>query len=436
MPRRAANQTLPASVSSLLRHVQEQALHTDCEKLAARLIRLLHCVCPRITDGDSPKVLEIDLNVVRPLCADGIPDEAPALRAALWKLLLGYLPCDAFRWDMALASARADYATFLQELLSELPQDLLEERRAKDGPPGWPDDEDHVVPLAEVLEQIRKDVMRTRPEMDFFCRTLPTGSESLGKDTVEDGRQRFDPSEVTLAVTSRDPECIDVESPKSHYDVVARILLLYAKLNRGVRYVQGMNELCAPLYYLFAQDPLNYQHAEADTFFCFSLLMSDMRDTFVKTMDNEEGGMMGRIDQFNELLKEKDLEVWNHLEDLRVSPVYYTVPWLTLMLTQELDMADVLRLWDSLLSDLARPHPLLCYLCVAMVIGIREVLLAGDFTDCMRMLQHYPPVPVDELLQGALRLRAVDRTGIGFSSSDCEASADSGKRSLPGWWPW
>ena len=41
--------------------------------------------------------------------------------------------------------------------------------------------------------------------------------------------------------------------------------------------------------------------------------MSDMRDTFVKTMDNEEGGMMGRIDQFNELLKEKDLEVGHEL---------------------------------------------------------------------------------------------------------------------------
>ena len=36
--------------------------------------------------------------------------------------------------------------------------------------------------------------------------------------------------------------------------------------------------------------------------------MSDMRDAFVKTMDNEEGGMMGRIDKFSELLKEKDEE--------------------------------------------------------------------------------------------------------------------------------
>eukprot|EP00435_Cladocopium_sp_Y103_P034572 s1053_g8.t4 len=315
-PRRAGEQSLPASVTNLLQHVQEQALQTESEKLASRLIRLLHCVSPRITDGDSPKVLEIDLNVVRSLCADGIPDED--------------------RLGM-----------FVEELLSELPADL-----------------------AQGANEAR-----------------------------EEQRSAFNPSEVTQAVTSRDPECIDVVNPKSHYDVLARILLLYAKLNRGVRY--------------------------ADTFFCFSLLMSDMRDAFVKTMDNEEGGMMGRIDKFSALLKEKDEEVWQHLEELNVAPVYYTVPWLTLMLTQdtasqrciELDMADVLRLWDSLLSDLARPHPLLCYLCVAMV------LLAGDFTDCMRMLQHYPPVPVDDLLQSALRLRAADLTGVGFSSNDLKAAS-------------
>ncbi len=29
----------------------------------------------------------------------------------------------------------------------------------------------------------------------------------------------------------------------------------------------------------------------------------------MKTMDNEEGGMMGRIDKFSALLKEKDEEV-------------------------------------------------------------------------------------------------------------------------------
>ena len=88
----------------------------------------------------------------------------------------------------------------------------------------------------------------------------------------QEQRSSFNPSEVTQAVTSRDPECIDVVNPKSHYDVLARILLLYAKLNRGVRYVQGMNELLAPLYYLFAQDPLNGHHAE-DSRLCYIFLV-------------------------------------------------------------------------------------------------------------------------------------------------------------------
>lgn len=30
-----------------------------------------------------------------------------------------------------------------------------------------------------------------------------------------------------------------------------RILLLYAKLNPGIQYVQGMNEILAPLYFVF-----------------------------------------------------------------------------------------------------------------------------------------------------------------------------------------
>lgn len=33
-----------------------------------------------------------------------------------------------------------------------------------------------------------------------------------------------------------------------------RALFLFAKLNPGLRYIQGMNELLAPLYYMFRTD--------------------------------------------------------------------------------------------------------------------------------------------------------------------------------------
>lgn len=47
-----------------------------------------------------------------------------------------------------------------------------------------------------------------------------------------------------------------------------RALFMYAKLNPGLRYIQGMNELIAPLYWLFKQDPdpQAAQFAEADAF--------------------------------------------------------------------------------------------------------------------------------------------------------------------------
>jgi hypothetical protein len=47
-----------------------------------------------------------------------------------------------------------------------------------------------------------------------------------------------------------------------------RALFMYAKLNPGLRYIQGMNELIAPLYYLFKNDPDPHvqAYAEADVF--------------------------------------------------------------------------------------------------------------------------------------------------------------------------
>lgn len=37
--------------------------------------------------------------------------------------------------------------------------------------------------------------------------------------------------------------------------VVERLLFIYAKTNTGIGYVQGMNEIIGPLYYVFAQHP-------------------------------------------------------------------------------------------------------------------------------------------------------------------------------------
>ena len=38
-------------------------------------------------------------------------------------------------------------------------------------------------------------------------------------------------------------------------EALRNILIVFAKLNPGIRYVQGMNEILAPLFYVFKNDP-------------------------------------------------------------------------------------------------------------------------------------------------------------------------------------
>ena len=67
---------------------------------------------------------------------------------------------------------------------------------------------------------------------------------------------------------------------------IMRALFIFAKLNSGVRYVHGMNEVYAPLYFVFKtdRDTSWSDHAEGDAFFCYVELLTDFRDNFCKSL--------------------------------------------------------------------------------------------------------------------------------------------------------
>jgi hypothetical protein len=46
----------------------------------------------------------------------------------------------------------------------------------------------------------------------------------------------------------------------SDQESLKNILIIFAKLNAGLRYVQGMNEILAPLFFVFRNDP-DYKNA-------------------------------------------------------------------------------------------------------------------------------------------------------------------------------
>ncbi|KAL7530335.1 hypothetical protein ACHAXR_003433, partial [Thalassiosira sp. AJA248-18] len=226
------------------------------------------------------------------------------------------------------------------------------------------DEEENIL----LLDEIRKDVIRTHPDLRFFLEP----NEDLGQ---------------------------------KRYAALERILFVWAKLNKGVRYVQGMNEIVGTLYFVLAHDSNEdwANEAEADTYFLFNSLMVEMRDVFVPDLDEADTGIHGRISNMITLLSLHDPEVRCHLDSVGIDPSFYSVRWLTTLLSREFLLPDTIRLWDSMFASTHKDN-FLRYVSVTMVMVIRDQLLSGDFSACLRLLQAYPPTNLDRLLESSRAL--------------------------------
>ncbi|CAB4009459.1 TBC1 domain family member 13 isoform X2 [Paramuricea clavata] len=196
------------------------------------------------------------------------------------------------------------------------------------------------------------------------------------------------------------------EGEEAHWEVVERVLFIYAKLNPGTSYVQGMNEIIGPLYYIFASDPdVKWREfAEPDSFFCFMNLMSEIRDFFIKTLDESAVGIGSSMEELMTILQDRDLQLWQSLSDQELKPQFYSFRWITVLLSQEFPLPDVIRLWDSLFADSQR-FEFLIFVCCAMLIVIRDQLLEGDFATSMKLVQNYPVTDIHIILNKAMELR-------------------------------
>lgn len=166
-----------------------------------------------------------------------------------------------------------------------------------------------------------------------------------------------------------------------------------------------MNEIVGTLYYVLANDYNEpwADHAEADTYILFNIIMSEIRDIFVADLDTADTGIHGRIENMHNLLGLHDPQVKGHLDAMGIDASFYAVRWLTTLLSREFLLPDTIRLWDSMFASTHKEN-FLRYVCVTMVLRIREDLLKGDFATCLQLLQKYPSCSMDDLLDSSRAL--------------------------------
>eukprot|EP00758_Cryptobia_borreli_P011115 Tbor_TRINITY_DN5628_c0_g1::TRINITY_DN5628_c0_g1_i1::g.8357::m.8357 len=305
---------------------------------------------------------KLSMDTVRRYARSGIPESC---RRVYWKVLIGFLPPTPGDWEATEKQKLEEYKKLLNDVC-EL-------------------DENGNVANSNDSHRIDVDIPRTLPTMHFFACEDKESENGIPK--------MFSDSQQTLR----------------------RILFAISALNRGLGYVQGMNELVAHFLITFSGGKLSNLNSqvESEAFFCFQTLLGYIGDNFCRELDfDKDMGVSNTIGGFSILFKFCDPELFKHMEACEVMPEYYAFRWITLLMTQEFSVPDVLRIWDFLLSFGDDLNYALYYTSVSMLISVREDLLQfNGMSQMLIHLQHYPStVEVQDILSVSEKL--IDTYGI------------------------
>lgn len=296
-------------------------------------------------------VPELNMALIRRYARKGIPE---SLRPVFWKILLGYLPRHPKDWDSFLREKRAHYRQFVADCNNLTESGNIDVQTRNND-----------------VHRIDVDIPRTMPSLHFFA-----CEETEMRDGVP---VVFSPNQESLR----------------------RVLHTMAKLNIGIGYVQGMNELVGHLLFAFSKErpALEMMDVEADVFFCFQGLLTHIGDNFCRVLDFDRSqGVSQTIETFRRLLEYCDPELAEHLEVEDVKAEFFAFRWVTLLLSQEFVVPDVIRLWDYLFSFCEDVNAAVYFTAVAMAINVREQALSMQFGPLLMMLQQYPPTDVADII--------------------------------------
>ncbi|TBU29006.1 RabGAP/TBC [Dichomitus squalens] len=252
---------------------------------------------------------------------------------------------------------------------------------------------------------------------------------------------------------------------------LTHILYLYSDMHPDIGYRQGMHELLAPLYYAVDFDSIpddgdtdptlkefcSRAWVAADAWALFSAVMKGTGRWYewqesksavttaeptplpshvqvnVAARDIQMKPYIAPIVEAANLvqsvfLKGVDPELWKAMQSAGIEPQIYGIRWLRLLFTRELALEDAMVLWDGLFA-VDPSFDLALWICVAMLVRIRNKLIPADYSTQLTYLLRYPadslaaggsaePTPIHHatlLIRQALTLQMSPTPTIGVS---------------------
>ena len=301
---------------------------------------------------------KFDNKILKQIIKTGIPNNLPCLRALIWKTLIGFYPInDLIKWKEITTEHFKKYLK-LKKFYKDFPNNLKEEEDIK------------------TLTQINKDLPRTRSDILFFQE-----------------KSKFNKDET-------------------NYDIMRRILFYFTKRNSELGYIQGMNEICAIIYYIFSLDENIYikPFVESDTFFCFEILMQEIKPIFMMhNINYSQLFITIQIRQINDILKGYEPELLDYFNEKNLVMDIFLMRWLIVLFAQEFTLESSILFWDRLLTQ-KNKMKFICYISVAILVLNKKKLMKMQMEEIIQWAQEFGTIiknsNIDEIVETAFDIKA------------------------------
>ncbi|KAF9918215.1 GTPase-activating protein [Linnemannia zychae] len=278
----------------------------------------------------------VDLDVLRKLSWSGVPT---AIRPIVWQLLVGYLPCNSDRRNLALERKRKEYQDGVQQTFARGIEGLDQ----------------------TIWHQVFIDVPRTNPKMALFQ------------------------NQTTQRCLERILYCWAIRHPASSYvqginDLVTPFFLVFL-----TAYIDEDQD--PESYNISLLPPEILSAIEADSYWCLSKLLDGIQDNFT----HAQPGIQRQIVKLRELICRIDAPLAAHLQSEHVEFIQFSFRWMNCLLMREVTLQHTIRMWDTYLTE--HPHGFSefhLYVCAAFLTKWSTDLMRMEFQEIMLFLQDVP----------------------------------------------
>ena len=368
-------------------------------------------------------IINFNENQLRQECYNGLPD-LPSLRALIWKINFHYFPKDIHKWNSILRLKREEYTETKNALLlrqkaeMQIFDDLEKQKKESEEKISEENNEENnnininsLSSIAEntdrsLLETIDKDVNRTHNDMPFFNKFVNeqiTISEEEIKKMIEHKKNCTYQDYKIVYTKGRNEN--NIFNNETHSDVIARILYVYAKLNKDVGYVQGMNEILSVIYYCYCVDShLDIETIEADTFWSFSNLMNDVKTIFSQENDDQKDGIVEKISILDTIISTLQKDIYSIMLKNHINICHFAFTWINLFFCQHFKIEDSMKLWDVIFSENDRYY-FVYFFSMAVLQYKKKRIEKEEFCVIVNELQHLKIDNIEEVIKLAVSLK-------------------------------